>query len=477
MNIPEYYDDSYVQSRLIEYMGGRSLNDVTCQYITRCDQSFYESEPKPPTQLKDFLSKGWDLCRSLSDTKFFIVHLDIEYVNFDFPAEVYLDSRRSFSLQQPVVKTVKKLLSQYGITPLHLLSGRGHHFVWQIPLHSDIFQQLTDLSELTHASPAELSQNPADAYGQTNKERIQAFNGVGLLIEYFINRVKDIAQNATEIPIELCAVKVGPQKRGREIISLDISEYADPLKTRMIRMPFSVYLKTREKPWIIPEGYNAERPYIITIPLKGISYQRGLNIRNNLDSCLDLARHCSVKIPNNRSGMIKLMKEYKASSLADFHQWFYSQEAENPDNWPQSYDQLSLDMFPPCIQYILQNPHELLLQPEAIRQITAVFLAVGWHPRHIAGYIRSKYERDHGWGDLWYKYNAAKRAEFYTRIYTGQIVTGRDDLIDLNCVCAKEKEICFHDTSKCELNNFQQSILKRRSHDRLACRPFNRLFL
>jgi hypothetical protein len=44
----------------------------------------------------------------------------------------------------------------------------------------------------------------------------------------------------------------------------------------------------------------------------------------------------------------------------------------------------------------------------------------GWHPRSIAGLIRSKFERDHGWGDYWYRYDAAARADFYVRVLGGE---------------------------------------------------------
>ena len=40
-----------------------------------------------------------------------------------------------------------------------------------------------------------------------------------------------------QIPVELTAVEVGPSKHGREMISIDISEYGDPLYSRAVRYP------------------------------------------------------------------------------------------------------------------------------------------------------------------------------------------------------------------------------------------------
>ena len=105
------------------------------------------------------------------------------------------------------------------------------------------------------------------------------------------------------------------------------------------------------------------------------------------------------------------------------------------------------------------------------------FLALGWHPRHIAGLIRSRYERDFGWAWRWYFYDATLRADFYTRIFSGLFMTGRDDLIDFNCVSMREKGVCRDTAGACGIDDFRDSLLERRANGRLAGRPFNRLLL
>ena len=50
----------------------------------------------------------------------------------------------------------------------------------------------------------------------------------------------------------------------------------------------------------------------------------------------------------------------------------------------------------------------------------------GWHPRSIAGLIRSKFERDYGWGTYWYRYDAAARADFYVRVLCGELLLSGD---------------------------------------------------
>jgi hypothetical protein len=112
-----------------------------------------------------------------------------------------------------------------------------------------------------------------------------------------------------------------------------------------------------------------------------------------------------------------------------------------------------------------------------VQRVVRVMLALGWHPRHIAGLIRSKYERNHGWGDQWHGYDPGTRADFYARVFAGQFVTGVDDLVDFNCQSAREEGTCFVSPCDDNLQHYRESLIERRTHERLACRPFNRLFL
>ena len=68
-----------------------------------------------------------------------------------------------------------------------------------------------------------------------------------------------------------------------------------------------------------------------------------------------------------------------------------------------------------------------------MRRIVAVSLSLGWHPRHIAGLIQSKLERDYAWGEIWEGYDPATSAEFYTLVFAGLALVRYDDLVDFNC--------------------------------------------
>jgi hypothetical protein len=88
--------------------------------------------------------------------------------------------------------------------------------------------------------------------------------------------------------------------------------------------------------------------------------------------------------------------------------------------WHGGYDRTPLDDLPEGARLALKHPNDLLLRPSGMRMVVDALLQRGWHPRHIAGLIRSKFERDHGWGTQWDEYSPALRADFYARIFAGR---------------------------------------------------------
>jgi hypothetical protein len=260
------------------------------------------------------------------------------------------------------------------------------------------------------------------------------------------------------------------------MISIDISEYGDPLYSRTIRVPFSIYLKPWQQRWAFNASIlSAMQPFFV-IPLEELDWPDGILTMRDPRLLAGLAGQVCTKIPNATSGTGNLLTDYWNSKLAKFHTEFYSQEQHPAKLWPETYDCLGLESLPACARIALEQPNDLLLRPAYIRRLVRVLLALGWHPRHIAGMITSKYKRDFGWTQL-VKVDPATRSDFYTRVFSGLFVTGRDDLIDFNCASAQEQETCPFSNCGFNLVDFKKSALERRAHDKLAHRPFNRLFL
>lgn len=440
------YADPAVRRRLVEYLGGDTLEHATAAYITKSDGcQFVREQLHPPSDLDHFLAQELDIARSLSDSESLLLHLDIEYVNFDSPAEAYLDPWRTFDLQEPVVCVIETLLLQWGIRPLHIITGQGHHFVWRITRDSKAAVRLSQLCpapELLESCEERVP--PAfheviDAYAQ------RAFAAISTLMEYVAHRVKAAASSLTDIPVMITAVQVGPCATAqREMISIDISEYGDPLHTRMVRMPFTNYLK----PWVSglahSLGIEDEIPSFRAIPLHEIDIRQAIKMRQVDADVLDLAQRACVRIPEQSAGTARLLEDYLRSPLRQFHESFYACQHDPKERWHETYSRTPLDALPACVRHLLIWPNDLLLKPAGIQLLTRCLLAEHWHPRHIAGLIRSKFENPaFNWGVNWGDYVPAIRADFYTRLFSGMSATGLDSLIDLNCASNQEKGFCF----------------------------------
>lgn len=439
----EYYFDRHVRNRLIEFLGGDSIDDVTTVFITANGHSFpYWYDPKPVSELWQYFERGTELARSLWDRTSLIAHLDIEYVNFDRPELAYIEYERAFAIQRPVIQTIEEVLLEFGITPLHLLSGRGHHLIWRIDLRSSAADRLAQIGHIPGTMLGRYAQ-PQPPHRETVAPMVgAAFAGLGQVLELVAHRVLVQAQPLCEIPIELTAVEAGPRSHGREVVSVDLSEYGDPIYTRSMRMPYSLYLKPLQLRSTCADRRLAEVPIIFMIPIHEMGEEQGLLVMKSVSQVLELARRATVRIPEQQDGMQNLIATYLASPLARFHRKFYSAEHDPPEMWPSTYDRTPLDALTPCTRRLLKQPNEWLLKPGGIQHVVRSLMAVGWHPRHIAGLIRSKYERDFGWGYQWYLYDAASRADFYARLFSGLIAMGRDSLIDFNCRSTQEKGYC-----------------------------------
>lgn len=456
--------DPAVLTRIAEFLGGDTLAEATCEFITADDCSpDVRFDPRPVSELEGCLQQQLDIGRSMWDRRSLIADLDIEYVNFDNPAEAYLEPDRVFRLQRPIVRAILETLEEQGIQPLHLLSGRGHHFLWQIRRNSSAFRQLADHGHV----PAPLrncNAQPHPPHGRAiDPQLAAAYAGLGQLAEFIAHRVLDRAAGQCEIPIALTAVEAGPGDRGREVLSIDISEYGDPLHTRGIRVPFNVYLKAQQQRHLVGLEVAESLPPLFVIPIDGLSEHDGLRLMRDPLAVRELARRTSVRIPDQSVGMENLIAAYARSSLARFHEWFYAAEHDSPETWPNTYDRAPLDSLPPCVRIVLEEPNDRLLKPAGIQHVVRVLCAQGWHPRHIAGVIRSKYERDFGWGDMFYRHNACSRADFYARLFSGLLATGHDQLLDFNCHATQEKHFCPTSECNCNLEGFRASLTERRA--------------
>jgi len=366
MLIRDYYRNPDVVARLTEFLGGFSVEEATCVYLSRSDHPLYTNlQLKTPNQLPYYLDEGVDVARSLWDRESLIVDIDIEYVNFDFPAEPYLDLVRTFALQQPVALATQKVLLRSGISPLHVIGGRGHHFIWRIPRNTGAFRTIKALGRLSRPIRQLYSHRRPPTDEPVPEDMGLAFAGLGLVIEHLAHQIKRETGRRCQIPVEITAVEVPPVLRGREVVSIDISAFGDPLYTRMVRIPFTAYRKPWEQGLATAAELAARIPPLFFIPPYEMQVGEALQVMQNAGLVSELAQRASVQIPDQARAMELLVECYRGSTLKRFHDWFYSQEHDPPESWPDTYDRTPLDSLPSCARHVLSYPNDLLLKPVA----------------------------------------------------------------------------------------------------------------
>jgi hypothetical protein len=442
MAFRQVLENPAVRQRIVEYLGGPRLEDATCLFLARLDPldpSLFERHPT--ADLHSLLDESSELARSLEDSSSMLIHLDIEYVNFDDPAAAYLDPQRVFRLQEPLVRVIESRLLSFGIRYLHVVTGQGHHFVWKIRKRSPVARAITDLGILAPPDPL--------------------FAHVALLMEHLAHLLKPEAAETSEVPVEITALHVGPGRSGaREMISIDISEYGDPLPSRMIRIPYTVY----RKPWISGLidrlGIGPQVPGFFTLPLHEMTVRELIDRRHLPETIIDLAHRAGVEIPLAEKGTRDLLESYRASGLIAFHRGFHAA----PVLSPACLEAASTEVFPrlpPCARHVLTFPNDLLLKPSGIQLVTRCLLAEGWHARNIAARIADIFQDPaHDWGPRWHHYDPALRAAFYVRLFAGQIDQGIERGVDFNCVSQQEKQFCW-DPENCSLEPCFSRIYRR----------------
>jgi len=115
LSLQKYYGRESVRRRMVEFLGGRTLEDATSLYLTADSSSpAIDYRPVPPADLCACLEQGMEVKRSLWDRQSLVLHLDIEFVHFDYPAEPYRNPGRSLELQRPVVRSLQEELLRWG---------------------------------------------------------------------------------------------------------------------------------------------------------------------------------------------------------------------------------------------------------------------------------------------------------------------------------------------------------------------------
>jgi hypothetical protein len=416
--VRSFYRSKAVRRRILEYCGAEDSGVSTAWEIAGYGGARHLGEAdgsptiySPPDGLERLLDEGADIARCLGDDRGSLVLLDIDYVNHEDPTEAYRDSTLCFETLEPVYRAVMRWFRSYGLRPLSVLSRQGYHVIGRLSRESRAQDVLSSMGSIGDPLKAKyLADQRANALPMGT-----AHDAIGRLLEYAGHAI--IAQlRKAGFPVPVTLADVPPPGGGR-FVCLDLSAYADPLYRRFARTAYSSHQKA------VAAGISFAPPFVFCLPRRKRTLSTLLRARGSPCAMAELAEEDHSEIPRfGCAGVLRWIHDYRRSPLASFHAIFYGGTHDDPKDWPQTYDRLDLRCVEPEAALALESPNPRLLSPSSIRAVARDLSEKGWHPRFIAGLIRSKFERDYGWGAYWYRYDAAARADFYVRVLCGDLL-------------------------------------------------------
>ena len=439
--IAAYYESEAVRSRIAEYCGGLSCFPARFSAVDLAGyggrRALRTSDMAPvATASEDFrglLDDGADVCRSFADRCGTLIQLDVDYVNPSDPAEMYRSPGSCFRRLEPVYRAVHEFFEAFEVPVLAVMTGRGYHFTARAALGGSLHSELIALSCVR---PALQSRYEALEHSESLVVSMgAAHDGAGRFVEFLCHDVMREVRGQTAVPVTLADVP--PPGRG-PFICLDSTAYADPVVSRHARCAFSSHQKASMEGLISSERHG----FVFTLPRTTLSLPELLVTRSDAAASSRLAAEIgSVRIPDAYDAP-RLLRAYAGSGLAEFHRRFDAEPAPEPSGAANLYAAISPSALPVCVRRPLESPNPALLVPTALRVVTLVLWARGWPPRRIAELIRSRYEANHGWGDLWERYDPLARAEYYVRLFTGAWAAGLDSPSDFTCAGQQQRGGC-----------------------------------
>lgn len=455
INQYEFYRDREVQKRISEYCGGKDGNPATftAEYIVGygpelIKHSGEEYMSVPKTSFYEMLNKGLDIYRSNWDSSSTLGILDVEYFNLDFPGEIYLKQYETYKRLEPVYRAIMEHFGSFGIKPIVLMTGQGYHFSFRVSCDTDTDKMLEEAGFVNDSLQGKYRSTHGRRKRKVSIKHGRSFDGMGRVMEFFVAEFFKKYSKITPLPFVTTDVAIGKTKTGtRDAVSFDLSMYGDPIYMRDIRCPFSTYQKHKLKAYKIGEGISNGTPIMICIPRatakNEISLEECMRLRTHYRNSASYAAGITTELPDMTGPAARLIEEYKKSNIYKIHQDFTNTEPHYWKEWPSTYDRLDTSLLPPCIAHCINVPNDNLLKPTNLQNLSRALIKKGWSPRHIAGLVRSKFERDYGWGAGWSKYDATTRANFYIRMFSTLLLSGVDREDDFNCVSQQEKGFCW----------------------------------
>jgi hypothetical protein len=438
-SLQEFYAHPAVRHRLAEYCGGPSDSPdrFSAFYLVGYGAPLQNGGHSPPFrsfprgEFGAILDRGLDVFRSVWDRSATVGVLDMEYIHFRRPGEVFRNPREAFHKLEPIYQAAQKVFYRLNLTPLVILTGQGYHFSFRVRRDTPAHHKLESLGTVSQSLAAKYATTLGHRQEVVDAPLGRAFDGMGRLLEYAGHMIlRELRKQKILSPaVTFMDLAVGGSGEG---VALDFSMYGDPLYMRDVRCPFSGYQKHKVMAWKVGEDVARNVPVQVALPRvtsqgrSEVPLEELLDRRASFSRSAELAEACRTEIPDASHAIVNLADSYTRSALYRFHLDFDAVRPELPERWPETYDRFNLDSLPPCVAHCLREPNDNLLKPTNVQTVVRVLMKRGWHPKHIAGLVQSKYDRDHKWRENWRKYDTVTRARFFVRQFAGLLATGLD---------------------------------------------------
>ena len=412
--IADYYADAHVRSRIVEFCGAIGGRPPTAAYLTPLGPLSADGGP-------------CDLARSLWDLDHLIFFLQLDYLNAECPEEPFLHPADVLLKLEPAYRACRAVFDALDLDVLATVTGRGYHFVGQIPLDATLIESLAALvGETPPWRAAHLTRRPRGITASISARHARAAAGLGLLIEHAAHLILARAWTSA-IPFVVNGTTPVSGAAAPECVSIDFSHVGDPLDLVRVRTAFSVYSRHQRQPELFGRRVAA-LPALAVMPRDRQPLVTLLTDGRGLDVARQAAQTACTTLPDVTAGVARLLDDYLPSPLAAFHRGFYDDRrhpAGRQPDWRAAG--LAARAATP-----LECPNPLLLKPEHVQHVAHGLLAKGWTAAQIAALVQQKFEEPHGWGDLWSRLDPRTRADFDVRACAGLIATGADPQVDVD---------------------------------------------
>lgn len=443
----QYWFDERVSQATLEHIGSRAsrwdkIGKVMPEYLTVGTWGkYYRGKHSPassirPTQVVaklrenrgkiELYSSFWqreDEQRPDYPTRTLLLW-DVEFFDSGYP---YRDPKGAFQTMEPVYQLLHKTLESYGIDFLSVLTGRGYHFITQVPALSVVMDDLVRVGNVIEPTVAG-KQAKVPLFSKRRKpvppKAELSFKGAARIQQFLITKTMREAREVSRVAVEL-------SDKREYGIALDNTTQTRTVDTSTYGIPGSLYFIKPSK-YVGPYGLD-----IIRVPRTWSGNQASLDDvlhhRANYAAAVEWLGKSKSSIPNGDEGVRRLIQDYERSELRKLHQAMDSSFGDDPKDFSKGYRNYDLiadrTRNPGRIREIIWGANDLLLKPGELNYfIWEVFQTWGGSrdnlapAPHVAGLLRAIYEDPRfNWGTRWTRHeDAFRHARGWVEIMLGQ---------------------------------------------------------